>query len=476
MALKLKPWHEAVQLRPEILSGKVSQAIFVADVYDVMMNDAPEIYQDPAQFFATTYPTAGLVQLVKDVVQRLADKSDKAVRQLSQVYGGGKTHSLVTLYHLVSDPDDLPPAASVDEFKAACNVEIPKSRVVVLPFDKIDQVKGMATVSGVAGEPTRDLHQPWSILAYQLAGADGLRLLTGGEDTERNSAPAEPLLVALLQRAQQDGRAVLILMDEVLMYARGSVEAGSLDGQDQSRLTQLTNFFQYLTQAAVKTPRCALVASLLANEMNRNDTTGKQILQDLSNIFRRESEGDIEPVAIKDIGAVLARRFFTMDSIQKDHRANVRAALTGIKALDPTTQKQGEQAVDTYAKSFPFHPDLNEVFAGRWTALRTFQRTRGALRIFADALRDAAAWGDPSPIVSVNVFLNKPDSESLSTAAANLAGDRRGECHGRQSAELECDLDKGIGARPRHPIGAAVPREIPGGRASGHGDVPAVSA
>ena len=90
-----KPWHQVVQLRDDLKSGELSLAIFAADLYDVIMGKAKPIYQDPAEFFALTYPTFALRELAKDVILRLAGQSEKAIRQLELTYGGGKTHTLI---------------------------------------------------------------------------------------------------------------------------------------------------------------------------------------------------------------------------------------------------------------------------------------------------------------------------------------------------------------------------------------------
>ena len=62
-----------------------------------MMDRGTTVYRDPAEFFALTYPTYNLRELAKDVVLRLAGKNDKTIRQLELTYGGGKTHTLITL-------------------------------------------------------------------------------------------------------------------------------------------------------------------------------------------------------------------------------------------------------------------------------------------------------------------------------------------------------------------------------------------
>lgn len=98
--LAWKPWHEVVQLRPDLRSGTLSLSQFAADLYDVMMDRNTEVYRTPTEFFALTFPTYNLRELAKDVVHRLAATNDKTVRQLELTYGGGKTHTLITLLHL----------------------------------------------------------------------------------------------------------------------------------------------------------------------------------------------------------------------------------------------------------------------------------------------------------------------------------------------------------------------------------------
>src|SRR5262249_45296490 len=148
-------------------------------------------------FFALTYPTYNLRELARDVVMRLAGKNEKAIRQLELTYGGGKTHTLITLYHLTHTPSLLPELPAVQEFTRHIGQIPPQTRVAVLAFDKLDAEKGLEVQSPI-GE-RRVLHHPWSVLAYQLAGSDGLRLLHAqDQDAERESAPAEPLLVELL--------------------------------------------------------------------------------------------------------------------------------------------------------------------------------------------------------------------------------------------------------------------------------------
>src|SRR5439155_9554208 len=166
---------KVVKLRDDLRSGELAMNLFAADLYDVFMGRARPVYGDPKEFFALTYPTFNLRELAKDVVVRLAGKSDKAVRQLELTYGGGKTHALITLFHLVGNPQALPDLPAVQEFMQHIGMTPPQARVAVLAFDKLDVEKGME-VRGPQGE-TRWLKHPWSVLAFQIAGAKGLQLL-----------------------------------------------------------------------------------------------------------------------------------------------------------------------------------------------------------------------------------------------------------------------------------------------------------
>lgn len=408
-----KPWHEVVKLREDVRSGELSLATFAADLYQVMVGQAKPVYQDPREFFALTYPTYNLRELSKEVVLRLAGKNEKAVRQLALPFGGGKTHTLITLYHLVNDPQKLPDLPAVREFREAIGVELPRARVAALPFDKLDVEKGME-VKSPSGE-ARWLKQPWSVLAWQIAEREGLKAIGSDVDKERDTAPAENMLTQLLKIPRKEGLSVLILVDEVLMYAREKA------GADLMWRSRIANFFQYLTQAVTKVDGCALVASLLATEVKKMDATGNEIIAELSTIFGRQQEETVQPVSRDDVAEVLRRRFFKPESI-KDREAfppHVVAALKGIADLDEQTKKEGKSVEARFLASYPFHPDLTDVLYAKWTNLERFQRTRGVLRTFALALRDAEKW-DQSPLVGANVFLQPEGVSGLAEAGREL--------------------------------------------------------
>ena len=435
------PWHKVVSLRDDLKRGELSLAVFAADLYDVVLQKGQrKVYEDPSEFFALTFPTLNLRDLVRDVAQRLAGHSDKAYRSLSVTYGGGKTHTLITLWHLVQDLSSLPERQTVAEFEAHIGGPMPRARVAALCFDKIDLELGVETL-GPDGS-LRMLKHPWSILAYQLAGAEGLRMIHAEDkDEERDSPPAEPLIVSLLSFPHQEGLSTLVLLDEALMYLRAQVET------DQTARGRMVAFFQYLTQAVVKVDRCAMVASLLASDPGKHDELGNEILRQVSEVFGRQTEEDASPVSREDVSEVLRRRFFKPESIREHDvfRPHVTSVVASVAALDEQTGKERQAAEDRYLKSYPFHPDLTDIFYTRWTQLERFQRTRGILRTFAIALRDAEKW-DASPLVGPAVFLGGPRAVDLAEAASELASVASVEAgaggHQEWRPIIEDELDK----------------------------------
>ncbi|MDE0506372.1 MAG: DUF499 domain-containing protein, partial [Candidatus Poribacteria bacterium] len=436
-----KPWHKVVQLRDDLRTGELSLAVFAADLYDVVMQKGKRsVYEDPAEFFTLTYPTYNLRELVKDVVLRLARQSDKAYRTLSVNYGGGKTHTLITLKHLVENPGALPKLHSIKEFEEYIGRKPPTTRCAALCFDKIDLEKGVETRGPDGSVAT--LKRPWSILAYQIAGDEGLRFIHGdGNDFERDSPPAEPVLSELLSKPQREDLATLVLLDEVLMYLRDMVET------DASWRGRLISFFQHLTNSVVKVDSCAMVASLRASDPNKHDALGTELLADVSGVFGRQMEEDASPVSKEDVAEVLRRRFFTLESMgeQDAFRPQVAAVLRGIAALDEETKKAQRAEEKRYLDSYPFHPALTETLYTRWTQVERFQNTRGILRTFAIALRDVEKW-DTGPLIGPNVFLAEPGKSELAEAASELAAFASVDSASGQQQEwrpiLEGELEK----------------------------------
>lgn len=415
MKTSWKPWHEVVDIRDDLKTGELSLNLFAADLYEVLMQSGKRpVYENPEEFFALTYPTHNLRSLVRDVALRIAGKNDKAVRQLELTYGGGKTHTLITLRHLHHAPEALPGLPAVAEFEEEIGGQPNRAKIVGLCFDKID-VETPIEARGPDGTE-RKLLQPWSFLAYQLLGDKGLAILhSEGKAEERVSPPSELLITKLFEEATADGDGVLVLLDEVIAYARQNI---NLDPKWEGIME---DFFQFLTQAAGKTTGCCVVASILASDVKHHDAVGNRLREKFYAVFQRQREEAVEPVEKRDVAEVLRRRFFKPESIKDtaSFKPHVIAALKGIFDTDDESKRNPADTEERYLRSYPFHPELTDCFYSKWTSISGFQKARGVLRVFALAIREAAKW-DEGPLIGAAAFLRAPDEEGLSDAAREL--------------------------------------------------------
>ena len=251
-------WHEHCILRDDVRQGTLELAEFAADLYAVRTGDAPNVYRLPNLFFDRTYPTHKLKTLVRNVLRRLSGKDGNPILTLQVAYGGGKTHSLITLLHLAEHGTDFQTHSTVQEFMGFSGLEtIPQTRVAILPFDKFDVKKGLSVVG--PGGQRKQMQTPWGALAYQLAGDEGLALVAEHEADYID--PGEQTLTDLLKMPQNEGLSTLILLDETLMYVTTAI----IEDENKKRILQ--NFFQKLTQAVKQTNNASIVASLITADI-----------------------------------------------------------------------------------------------------------------------------------------------------------------------------------------------------------------
>src|SRR5438034_3646624 len=131
--MSLKPWREIAVPHRDVLEGTFQQSEFAADITAVHTGKATRDYQDAAAFFQRTFITEGMRLLLIQVAQRLNGKGGEPVIQLQTAFGGGKTHTMLAVYHLTTRKcalDDLAGIPTlIDQAKL---MDVPQARVAVL--------------------------------------------------------------------------------------------------------------------------------------------------------------------------------------------------------------------------------------------------------------------------------------------------------------------------------------------------------
>jgi len=423
----IQPWSKTCILRKEIRERTLSASDFAIDLHKVTFG-APgtkPYYCDPAHFFSTTYATQNLRQFCKVVLKRLAgEPGGESVINISQTFGGGKSHTLTTLYYLTS----LGPALPKDETSVKMILNDahiknpPVARIAAVSFDKVDWKSG-GEVKSPAGE-IRRFKMPWNLIAWQLLGQQGLDILNRNEaEPDFDTPPSDTLWSDILREVETSGNGALILIDEFLMWAH---DAASPDSTGDGTLRgpfwydRLKNFFQKLVQAVESSERSCIVVSLLATDPSKIvDGVGQSIMAACNSGLGRMASIQ-SPVEKDDLAELLRRRMFEKyPEAETARHSHVLAFWSRMKNIDPIKAKMPDSE-ERLKKAYPFHPDLLDRFFGKWVDLNQFQRTRGVLQTFAMALRDAEGW-DSSPLVGPQVFLAAPGKGGLSEALLKLA-------------------------------------------------------
>lgn len=355
--------------RDDVLKGTASDADFAADLAKVIRGIASPDYQEASRFFANTFPTAGLRNLLFNVMARLAGNggSGAAIFRLDTSYGGGKTHGLIALTHVANG---MVGVANVAEFIDPAFVPTSKIRVAAFDGENADPANGRKMADGIFA------HTPWGELAYALAGKAGFDRVRKSDET--HTAPGAETIAELFR-----GEPALVLLDELSVYLR---KVENLPGARN----QLSAFLTSLFKAVESSPRVALVYTLA---IGKDGKAGDAYSTENEFIAAKMAEAEsisarkatlLNPTEDHETVQVLLRRLFQrIDASKAALVADAyRALWTTHKDALPADANHPD-TIDTLRASYPLHPDLLDTLTTKTATLANFQRVRGMLRVLA---------------------------------------------------------------------------------------------
>ena len=441
---QLKPWREVVMPHEDVASGRYQQAEFAADLWQVHLGEGTKEYRDPVEFFRRTYLTDSLKEMLVGAVRRLAKGDGDPVIQLQTNFGGGKTHSMLALYHLFSGiaPTEL---AGIDAiFSAASVFEVPKPNRVVLVGNKISPGNPSVKADGTV---VRTL---WGELAWQLGGKSAFDRIAA--DDEHATSPGD-----VLRELFNDYGPSMILIDEWVAYARqlhdqSDLPAGGFETQ--------FSFAQVLTESAKLAKNCLLVISLpasdttgsphtQANDVEVGGTRGREALDRLRNVVGRV-ESSWRPASAEEGFEIVRRRLFQplVEPEQFKQRDVVARAFADFyrsqrSEFPPETQDAGyEQRIKA---AYPIHPEIFDRLYTDWSTLVKFQRTRGVLRLMASVIHSLWEKGDRNPLIlpgNVAIDDNRVQSELTRYLPDNWVPVIEKDVDGPNSLSLKIDSEQ----------------------------------
>ncbi|GAB4177088.1 MAG: Swt1 family HEPN domain-containing protein [Rhodocyclaceae bacterium] len=394
----LKPWREIVTPHADVASGRYQQAEFAANLWQVHLGEGSDEYRKPHEFFRRTYLTESLKRLLVGGVQRLSGQGGDPVVQLQTNFGGGKTHSMLALYHLFSgaNPGEL---AGVDAVLAEAGVKsLPTARRVVLVGNTISPGNPVTKPDG-----TR-VATLWGELAYQLGGRQAFARVEA--DDEKATNPGD-----VLRELFKEYGPCLILIDEWVAYARQLHEQSDLPAGGFE--TQFT-FAQALTESAKLAGNCLLVISLPASDIRGSPHTqaddaevggirGREALERLRNVVGRV-ESSWRPATAEEGFEIVRRRLFEPlagpDAFKsRDVTARAFADLYHAQSAEFPPECKGGDYEKRIQAAYPIHPEIFDRLYEDWSTLLKFQRTRGVLRLMAAVIHSLWEKGDRNPLI-----------------------------------------------------------------------------
>ena len=366
--MPLTPWYRVVTLRKEVREGRsFSPDEFAIALEQVVAGTAPQDYSDPAQFFSRTCFTQALTEHSGMVLRRLSGRTENTAPVVTLVtqFGGGKTHTLTSLYHLAKAGRDAEKLPGVSDLLSSAGIPVgPTARVGVFV--------------GNAWDPSDGKETPWIDLARQLAGDKGVAALG---NAALSTPPGTEALGKVFAAANGP---ILLLFDEVLNFInrhRGLAES-------------FHAFIQNLTVAVTGTTQAAAVISLPRSQVEMTpwdlEWQGR-----ITKVVRRVAL-DLIANDESEISEVVRRRIFEDLGGERTRKAVSRAYADWCferserlpsewTSIDTATRsgRGREYLRSRFEACYPFHPATLSVFQRKWRALPQFQQTRGALAMLA---------------------------------------------------------------------------------------------
>lgn len=388
-----RPWRQIAEPHPDVSKGTYRQAEFAADLSQVLRGTAMPEYQDPVEFFARTYITTGMKDMLTKAVQRVSGKGGEPVIQLKTAFGGGKTHSMLALYHMMRavTPKSLKGIQKILSSAGVANMPKVKVAVLVGTFHEPTKQRRPIKFPGIT------INTLWGEMTAQLAEqANNPKLYDLIKESDKKGiSPGSDTLRSLLDNCGP----CLILIDEFVAYARklygykqGDIPAGSFEN--------VLSFVQELTEAARASKNSIVVASIPESETEAGGEAGMLALERVERTFGR-MEAVWKPVVAEEGFEIVRRRLFR-DISDKDAVDRVCNAYFEMYCHHPDdfpVECHEAEYLTKMKKCYPIHPEVFDRLYNDWATLESFQRTRGVLRFMAAAIHELYASGDSGAMI-----------------------------------------------------------------------------
>ena len=393
----LPSWRDVIEPHMDVAEGRYKNAEFAADLAQVARGKGELEYRDPVEFFNRTYVTEGMKGLLVQSLRRVSGLDGEPVIQLKTAFGGGKTHSMLALYHMMRSRSRVGQIANLAPVLEAAGVsDVPEVHVAVLVGTALNpaNAKRPQTMPGIT------VNTLWGEMAFQLAESAGKPKLYDyvKEADKRGVSPGSEALANLFDACG----CCLVLMDELVAYAKKLYGADKLPA---GTLDNFITFIQELTEAA-RASKCSLVvASIPESDNEIGGEAGQRALEQIEHTFGR-MESIWKPVGASEGFEVVRRRLFLncKDEAARDGVCLAFSKMYGENTAEFPTESRELEYRERMVSCYPIHPEVFDRLYEDWATLELFQRTRGVLRLMAAVIPELWMSRDPSPMIMPGSF------------------------------------------------------------------------
>jgi len=393
----LQPWREVLRPHDDVAKGNFRAAEFAADLAMVARGEGDPEYTNPVEFFRRTFLTGGLRDLITRAVHRLSgDQNASPVINLQTNFGGGKTHSMLALWHLASGRPVTDYPQDIQDLLGAIRLDRPIQRVAL--------VGNHLEPSGIKPKPDgTKINTIWGELAWQLGGREAYEIVAEADRTSTNPGDSLRELLAKYSPA-------VILIDEWVAYARQLYGREDLPGGSFD--TQFT-FAQTLTETAKAVPGALVVISIpasaqdtdgdgLISEEEVGGENGREALRRLQRIVGRVAD-QWKAANPEESFEIVKRRLFTAPDgealAQINATANAVVKFYRQHHAEFPSEVADNAYIDRIRSTYPIHPELFDRLYQEWSTLERFQRTRGVLRLMNTIVGSLWRSNDTAPLI-----------------------------------------------------------------------------
>ena len=369
-------WRDVIEPHPDVAQGRYKNAEFAADLAQVARGEGAYEYRDPIEFFSRTYVTEGMKGLLVQALRRVGGKDGEPVIQLKTAFGGGKTHSMLALYHLLRGRASLAKLPNLRPALEEAEMDkLPICRVAVLVGTALDPSKSKR----LPNFPGITINTLWGEMAAQLAMDAGNPKLYDlvKEADKKGVSPGSETIKNLFDACGP----CVVLVDELVAYAK---KLWKVDGLPAGSFDNMISFIQEITEAARASQNSLVVASIPESNVEIGGEAGQKALEAIEHTFGR-MESIWKPVAANEGFEIVRRRLFLncKDEAGRDAVCQAFSHMYQENNADFPTEAKEVDYLQRMKSCYPIHPEIFDRLYEDWATIERFQKTRGVLRLMA---------------------------------------------------------------------------------------------